>query len=53
MLETLELKRTAFHERTSRLSVAQNWRRWAGYMVAGSYDLSIDGLDRAMRELSR
>jgi aminomethyltransferase len=50
MLETLELKRTPFHERTSRLSVAQNWRRWAGYMVVGSYDLSLDHEYWAIRD---
>jgi len=38
----LELKRTPFHERTSRLSQPQNWRRWAGYIVLGSYDLTLD-----------
>ena len=50
MLETLNLKRTPFHERTSRLSVAQNWRRWAGYMVVGSYDLSLDHEYWAIRD---
>jgi len=50
MLETLQLKRTPFHERTSRLSVAQNWRRWAGYMVVGSYDLSLDHEYWAIRD---
>jgi aminomethyltransferase len=50
MLETLELKRTPFHERTSRLSVAQNWRRWAGYMVVGSYELSLDDEYWAIRD---
>ena len=50
MLETLELKRTPFHERTSRLSVAQNWRRWAGYMVVGSYDLSLEHEYWAIRD---
>ena len=50
MLETLQLKRTAFHERTARLSVAQNWRRWAGYMVVGSYDLSLDHEYWAIRD---
>ena len=34
-----QLKRTPFHERTSKLCLPQNWRRWAGYIVAGSYDL--------------
>ena len=37
-----ELRRTPFHERTSQLCLAQNWRRWAGYLVAGSYDLTLD-----------
>ena len=37
-----ELKRTPFHERTSRLCLPQNWRRWAGYLVVGSYDLTLD-----------
>jgi aminomethyltransferase len=50
MLETLQLKQTPFHERTSALSVAQNWRRWAGYMVVGSYDLSLDHEYWAIRD---
>lgn len=50
MLSTLELKRTPFHERTSRLSVAQNWRRWAGYRVVGSYELSLDHEYWAIRD---
>jgi aminomethyltransferase len=50
MLQTLELKRTPFHERTSRLSVAQNWRRWAGYRVVGAYDLSLDHEYWAIRD---
>jgi aminomethyltransferase len=33
---------TPFHERTSALCLPQNWRRWAGYFVVGSYDLTID-----------
>jgi aminomethyltransferase len=37
-----ELKRTSFHERTSKLCLPQNWRRWAGYLVAGSYELTLD-----------
>lgn len=37
-----ELKRTPFHERTSQLCLPQNWRRWAGYLVAGSYELTLD-----------
>jgi aminomethyltransferase len=38
----LELKRSPLHERTSRLCMPQNWRRWAGYIAAGSYDLVLD-----------
>lgn len=37
-----ELKRTPFHERTAKLCLPQNWRRWAGYLVAGSYELTLD-----------
>lgn len=50
MLETLELKQTPFHERTSRLSIAQNWRRWAGYRVVGSYELSLEHEYWAIRD---
>jgi len=49
-VDTLELKRTPFHERTSRLSVAQNWRRWAGHIVLGSYELSLDREYWAIRD---
>src|SRR5512140_3585358 len=38
----LELRRTPFHERTSKMCLPQNWRRWAGYIAAGSYELSLD-----------
>jgi aminomethyltransferase len=31
---------TPFHTRTAGLCQAQNWRRWAKYIVAGSYELS-------------
>lgn len=34
------LRGTPFHSRTSALCQAQNWRRWAGYIVAGSYELT-------------
>jgi aminomethyltransferase len=37
-----QLHPTPFHERTAPLCLPQNWRRWAGYLVAGSYDLSLD-----------
>ena len=36
------LKTTPFHERTSKLCLPQNWRRWAGYLAVGSYDLTLD-----------
>lgn len=45
-----ELKRTPFHERTSKLSLPQNWRRWAGYIVVGSYDLVLDREYWAIRD---
>ena len=38
----MQLKRTPFHERTSAASLAQNWRRWAGHIVLGSYELGLD-----------
>jgi len=38
----LQLRHTPFHERTSKLCLPQNWRRWAGYLVAGSYELTLD-----------
>ena len=34
------LRGTPFHSRTSALCEGQNWRRWAGYIVAGSYELT-------------
>ncbi len=34
------LRRTPFHARTGPLCQAQNWRRWAGYIVASSYELT-------------
>ncbi len=38
----LQLKRTPFHERAEPLCLPQNWRRWAGYLAAGSYELTLD-----------
>ncbi len=38
----LQLRTTPFHERTSKLCLPQNWRRWAGYLVVGSYELTLD-----------
>jgi aminomethyltransferase len=34
------LKTTPFHERTSALCQSHAWRRWAGHIVASSYELS-------------
>ena len=39
---TYRLPGTPLHERTSALCRASNWRRWAGYLAAGSYDLYHD-----------
>ncbi len=33
---------TPLHERTSALCRASNWRRWGGFLAAGSYDLYHD-----------
>jgi aminomethyltransferase len=38
----LQLRTTPFHARTAALCRLQNWRRWAGYLVAGSYELTLD-----------
>jgi aminomethyltransferase len=37
-----KLLHTPFHERTAPLCLPQNWRRWAGYLAAGSYELSLE-----------
>ncbi len=34
------LRHTPFHARTAPLCQGQNWRRWAGYVVASSYELT-------------
>jgi aminomethyltransferase len=36
------LRGTPFHERTAPLCQGQNWRRWAGYLSASSYELVHD-----------
>lgn len=36
------LRTTPFHSRTAPLCQARNWRRWAGYVVASSYELTHD-----------
>jgi aminomethyltransferase len=36
------LKTTPFHARTSVLCQPRNWRKWAGYFAAGSYEHVLD-----------
>jgi aminomethyltransferase len=43
------LKTTPFHERTAALCASHSWRRWAGYVVASSYELSHDREYHAIR----
>jgi aminomethyltransferase len=43
------LKTTPFHARTAPLMEGQNWRRWAGHVVASSYDLLHDREYAAIR----
>jgi aminomethyltransferase len=43
------LKTTPFHERTAALSQSHAWRRWAGYVVASSYELSHEREYHAIR----
>mgnify|MGYP000321370404 CR=1 FL=1 len=44
------LRGTPFHTRTAPLCQAQNWRRWAGSLVAGSYELSHEREYWAVRD---
>lgn len=43
------LKTTPFHSRTAPLMEGQNWRRWAGHVVASSYELQHDREYAAIR----
>jgi aminomethyltransferase len=43
------LRTTPFHARTGPLCEAQNWRRWAGYLAASSYELSHEREYHAVR----
>ena len=45
----MTLRTTPFHPRTAALSEGQAWRRWAGYVVASSYELSHDREYHAIR----
>ena len=43
------LRKTPFHERTSALCESHAWRRWAGHVVASSYELSHEHEYHAIR----
>jgi aminomethyltransferase len=43
------LKQTPFHPRTAALCRSHAWRRWAGYVVASSYELSHEREYHAIR----
>ncbi len=43
------LRETPFHPRTSALCVSRAWRRWAGHVVASSYELVHDREYHAIR----
>jgi aminomethyltransferase len=43
------LRKTPFHARTGELSVSHAWRRWAGYIVASSYELTHEREYHAIR----
>jgi len=45
----VSLRTTPFHPRTAPLMEGQAWRRWAGYVVASSYELSHDREYHAIR----
>jgi aminomethyltransferase len=48
--ELYALKRSPFHARSASLCLPWNWRRWAGYITVGSYDLGIDREYWAIRD---
>lgn len=43
------LRETPFHARTAPLNVGQAWRRWAGHVVASSYELHHEREYHAIR----
>jgi aminomethyltransferase len=43
------LKTTPFHPRTAALMEAQQWRRWAGFLVASAYEMSHEREYHAIR----
>ena len=44
-----QLKVSPFFERTSKLNESQEWRRWAGYLAATSYELTHENVYFAIR----
>ena len=44
-----QLKLSPFFERTSKLNESQEWRRWAGYLAATSYELTHENEYFAIR----
>ena len=44
-----QLKISPFFERTSKLNESQEWRRWAGYLAATSYELTHENEYFAIR----
>lgn len=43
------LRHTPFHQRTAQLCHSYDWRRWAGYVVASKYELTIEREYHAVR----
>lgn len=43
------LRTTPFHDRTAALCLSHAWRRWSGYVVASSYELSHEREYHAIR----
>lgn len=43
------LRQTPFHVRTAGLMEAQQWRRWAGFLVASAYEMSHEREYHAIR----
>ena len=44
-----ELKVSPFFERTSKINMSQEWKRWGGYLSATKYDLNHDNEYFAIR----
>ena len=44
-----QMKMSPFFERTSKLNMSQEWKRWGGYLSATKYDLNHDNEYFAIR----